>query len=97
VISQLGAASDAKHQTKQTRPDTSSAAGAPPGPQDEPRMVDWERVNARLPFHRDPGGRARRKEMWTAIDVNANGFVSLAEITRVSFVGWFFSSSFFGC
>ena len=46
-------------------------------------MVDWVAVNACLPFRRTLEERARRKEMWAAIDVNANGYVSLAEITKV--------------
>ena len=29
-------------------------------------------------------GKQKRKEMWSAIDVNDNGFASLSEITRVS-------------
>ena len=26
---------------------------------------------------------AKRKEMWTAMDVNGNGYLSLAEVTKV--------------
>merc|ERR1712168_1363974 len=44
--------------------------------------VNWEQVNAKLPFARNKAAFSRRKDMWTAIDVNGNGFLSLAEVTK---------------
>ena len=46
-------------------------------------MVDWVRVNARLPYGAGEEARQRRREMWEAIDVNDNGYASLSEVTRV--------------
>jgi len=45
-------------------------------------MVDWERINARLPYSRTQEDKETRKKLWEAIDANGNGYVSLAEITR---------------
>ena len=49
-----------------------------------PTIINWERINARLPYLRTAEHRALRRRMWTEIDCNDNGFVSLAEVTRVS-------------
>ena len=48
-------------------------------------IINWERINARLPWARTPEAKRQRRRMWEAIDVNDNGFVSLAEVTRVRF------------
>merc|ERR1711962_1412620 len=45
-------------------------------------MVDWERINSRLPYLRTEEEKEKRKKMWEAIDANDNGYVSLAEVTR---------------
>merc|ERR1711962_1749986 len=45
-------------------------------------MVDWERINSRLPYLRNEEDKKRRKNMGEAIDINGNGYVSLAEITK---------------
>merc|ERR1711936_1149932 len=44
--------------------------------------VNWEQVNAKLPFARNKAAFSRRKDMWTAMDVNGNGYLSLAEVTK---------------
>ena len=46
-------------------------------------MIDWAVVNSRLPYERSPEQRAARKELWARMDVNGNGHLSLAEITKV--------------
>ena len=46
-------------------------------------MINWSRINERLPYAKTPEQFEKRKRMWKAIDVNDNGFVSLAEVTRV--------------
>ena len=46
-------------------------------------MINWGHINERLPYAKTKEQFERRKQMWRAIDVNDNGFVSLAEITRV--------------
>ena len=45
--------------------------------------LDWALINSRLPYARNKEQLQERKKMWKAIDVNDNGFASLAEITRV--------------
>ena len=47
-------------------------------------QIDWTDINSKLPFGREPEETERRKEIWTSIDVNGNGFVSLSEVTTVS-------------
>ena len=54
-------------------------------------MIDWALVNSRLPHQRTPEQRAARKELWARIDVNGNGHLSLAEITKVPMEQAFFS------
>merc|ERR1712106_669112 len=44
--------------------------------------INWALINSRLPFARTKEQFEERRKMWKAIDVNDNGFVSLAEITR---------------
>jgi len=44
--------------------------------------IDWEEINAKLPYARTEDDFGARKEMWDGIDVNANGYVSLAEVTK---------------
>ena len=46
--------------------------------------LNWAKINARLPYKRTKEQYQLRKKMWSAIDVNDNGHVSLSEITRVS-------------
>ena len=46
------------------------------------QIINWEKINSRLPFKKTPEQFEKRKMMWRAIDVNDNGFVSLAEVTR---------------
>ena len=56
-------------------------------------MINWTKVNAGLPFRKTVEEKNRRREMWKAIDVNDNGFVSLSEVTRVSI----YAKSIEGC
>jgi len=44
--------------------------------------VDWDEVNAKLPYARTKEEYVARKELWEAFDVNGNGFLSLAEVTK---------------
>ena len=63
--------------------------------------VDWDEINSKLPFARTKviisvhniiimekmqEDYAARKELWEAVDVNGNGFLSLAEVTKVVIV-----------
>jgi len=44
--------------------------------------VPWETINEKLPFQRNKDAYDKRKDMWTAMDVNGNGYLSLAEVTK---------------
>ena len=44
--------------------------------------IDWQKIRNKLPFERTPEQKQRRKELWKLIDVNGNGYVSLAEIDK---------------
>lgn len=42
----------------------------------------WEDLKRCLPYRNNPEQNARRKEIWNSIDVNNNGYLSLAEIDK---------------
>merc|ERR1712026_23272 len=44
--------------------------------------VPWETINEKLPFQRNKEAYAKRKKMWASMDVNGNGYLSLAEVTK---------------
>jgi len=44
--------------------------------------VPWETINEKLPFQRNKDAYDKRKEMWASMDVNGNGYLSLAEVTK---------------
>merc|ERR1712215_73683 len=44
--------------------------------------VDWDLINTKLPYARTKDDFTKRKELWDAMDVNGNGFLSLAELTK---------------
>merc|ERR1712025_1445730 len=44
--------------------------------------IDWEEVNTKLPYARTKDDFAARKELWDGMDVNGNGYLSLAEVTK---------------
>ena len=46
------------------------------------KVIDWEKINRNLPYGRTPGDLRQRRGLWRALDVNDNGFLSLAEVTR---------------
>ena len=46
------------------------------------KIIDWQKINENLPYARTPAGLRRRRGLWRALDVNDNGFLSLAEVTR---------------
>ena len=43
---------------------------------------DWEQFLSKLPIEKTAASRAKRRELWKAIDANGNGYVSLAEFDR---------------
>ena len=48
----------------------------------EAENIDWETLNAKLPYHKNDEEYAKRSEIWNGIDVNGNGYVSLAEVDK---------------
>merc|ERR1711936_1016280 len=44
--------------------------------------VPWETINEKLPFQRKKEAYEKRKSLWEQFDVNGNGFLSLAEVTK---------------
>jgi len=43
--------------------------------------IDWDEINAKLPFERTDEDKAKRKELFKQFDPNENGYLSLAEVT----------------
>jgi len=48
----------------------------------EEKTIDWEAINAKLPYQRTDEEKAKRKELFDSFDVNGNGYVSLAEVDK---------------
>ena len=46
------------------------------------KNFDWDKLLASLPIAKTEEDRAKRKKIWDAIDMNRNGYVSLAEFDR---------------
>ena len=50
--------------------------------QNDLKNFDWEGLIKKLPVEKTNESRAKRKELWNAMDMNGNGFLSLAEFDR---------------
>ena len=46
------------------------------------KNVDWDKLNAMLPFDRTKADKEERKKMFRNFDPNGNGYLSLAEVRR---------------
>ena len=46
------------------------------------KNFDWDGLIKKLPIKKTAAERAERKKIWNAIDMNGNGFISLAEFDR---------------
>ena len=44
--------------------------------------VDWDEIRNDLPIRKTPEDFEKRNKLWASIDVNGNGFVSLAELDK---------------
>ncbi len=42
--------------------------------------IDWQELNAKLPYERTDEAQAERKRMFKDFDPNRNGYLSLAEV-----------------
>jgi len=49
---------------------------------EEQKTIDWEAINAKLPYERKDDQKAKRKEIFDKFDVNSNGYLSLAEVDK---------------
>ena len=47
--------------------------------------IDWEKVNASLPYQRGEEQQEERRKMWKAIDVSGSGLLSLAKVILILF------------
>ena len=50
--------------------------------QSDYKNFDWNGLLKKLPIEKTDSDRAKRKKLWNAIDMNGNGFVSLAEFDK---------------
>ena len=48
--------------------------------------VDWASVSSKLPVGTDAAAKAARNKLWSTLDMNGNGYVSLAEVDRLMVV-----------
>ena len=48
----------------------------------EAQNVDWAHISKTLCYQKDPESNAKRTQLWKGIDVNGNGYVSLAEVDK---------------
>ena len=44
--------------------------------------MDWETINEQLLYDHSEESHAKRREIWTAMNVNDNKYLSLAEVDR---------------
>ena len=42
--------------------------------------IDWETINAKLPYERSAEAKEQRRELFKQFDPNSNGYLSLAEV-----------------
>ena len=46
--------------------------------------IDWETINAKLPYERNDESKEKRRELFKQFDPNSNGYLSLAEVRKLS-------------
>ena len=42
--------------------------------------IDWDTINAKLPYERSDEAKEKRRELFNQFDPNCNGYLSLAEV-----------------
>ena len=45
--------------------------------------IDWAEIRTKLPFERTEEQKAKRKDLFMQFDPNGNGFLSLAEVSKI--------------
>ena len=50
--------------------------------QNDYKNYDWKALLEKLPVKKTTEERNKRRELWKAMDMNGNGFLSLAEFDR---------------
>ena len=50
--------------------------------QSDYKNYDWDKLISSLPIQKTKEDRQKRKEIWKSIDINGNGYVSLAEFDK---------------
>ena len=48
----------------------------------EAENIDWATLNSKLPYKKNDEEYQKRSEIWESIDVNGNGYLSLAEVDK---------------
>ena len=48
----------------------------------EQKNINWHDIRDKLAYERDPASKAKRDKIWGYIDINSNGYVSLAEVDK---------------
>ena len=46
--------------------------------------IDWDSLNAKLPLEKNDEDKAKRQELFKQFDPNGNGYLSLAEVCKIS-------------
>ena len=46
--------------------------------------IDWDTINAKLPYERSDEAKEKRRELFNQFDPNCNGYLSLAEVLQTS-------------
>ena len=44
--------------------------------------IDWDTINAKLPYERSDESKEKRRELFNQFDPNCNGYLSLAEVLK---------------
>ena len=44
--------------------------------------IDWDTINAKLPYERSDDAKEKRRELFNQFDPNCNGYLSLAEVLQ---------------
>ncbi len=45
--------------------------------------IDWESINTKLPIEKNEEDKGKRKELFKQFDPNGNGYLSLAEVSKI--------------